>query len=114
MKVDTLAHVKNQFSTVIENLGKEPLFIIRNGKVAAVLQSLDDDEVEGYLMRNSPRFWRLIETRRRHANAGLAVPFDPASYEEDTTCRVVREKPAVYKTSTRRRARRRTPIPSNR
>jgi hypothetical protein len=40
MKVDTLAHVENQLSAVIEGLDEESLFITRNGRVAAVLQAV--------------------------------------------------------------------------
>ena len=105
MKVDTLAHVKNQFSTVLDHLGNEPLFITRNGKVAAVMQSLNDAGVEDYLMRNSPRFWRLIETRRAQAKSGKTVPFNPAVYAVDSDLcrtRALREKPADYKAKSRR------------
>ena len=98
MKVDTLAHVKNQLSAVIEGLGEEPLFITRNGRVAAVLQAVKDDDAEDYLLRNSPRFWRLIESRRAQAVAGQVVPFDPAAYGENTAeASHVREAPTSYR-----------------
>lgn len=106
MKVDTLAHVKNQISTVIEHLGSEPLFITRNGKVAAVLQAVNDDEIEDYLLRNSPRFWRLIESRKAQARQGATLPFDVARYADDepgTAKRMaVREKTPAYRTRKRR------------
>ncbi len=98
MKVDTLAHVKNQLSAVIESLGEEPLFITRNGRVAAVLQAVTDEDAEDYLLRNSPRFWRLIESRRAQAVAGRAVSFDPAAYGGETAvASVVREAPTSYR-----------------
>ena len=100
MKIDTLAHVKNQLSAVIEQLGKEPLFITRNGKITAVLQSLADDEVEDYLFRNSRKFWRLMETRRTQAEQGRTLPFDPARYEQEDASAApatgVREKRGKY------------------
>lgn len=80
MKIDTLAHVRNQLSTVIDQLAGEPLFITRNGRIAAVLQAVADDEVEDYLLRNSPKFWQLIEARRNRARHGATLPFDPAQY----------------------------------
>ena len=106
MKMDTLAHVKNQFSAIIENLGDEPVFITRNGKVAAVLTALTDDDVEDYLLRNSPRFWRLIEARRAQAKAGKTLPFDAAAYAVPSDLRAamtVREKGATYRAARRRR-----------
>lgn len=105
MKVDTLAHVKNQLSAVIESLGEEPLFITRNGRVAAVLQAVTDEDAEAYLLRNSPKFWRLIESRRAQAVAGRAVAFDPASYDnQGPAAPVVREARAAYGSNRRRNA----------
>lgn len=104
MKVDTLAHVKNRLSAVIEGLGEEPLFITRNGRVAAVLQAVTDEDAEDYLLRNSPRFWRLIESRRAQAAAGRVLPFDPAAYSETAAMpRTVREAPAPYGAAPRMR-----------
>jgi PHD/YefM family antitoxin component YafN of YafNO toxin-antitoxin module len=106
MKIETLAHVKNQISAVIDHLGSEPLFITRNGKVAAVLQAVSDDEVEDYLFRNSPRFWRLLESRRAQADNGATLPFDASRYEEDKEtakkATSVREKSASYSTRKRK------------
>jgi hypothetical protein len=31
-----------------------------NGRMTAVLQAVTDEEADDYLLRNSPRFWRLI------------------------------------------------------
>jgi len=108
MKIDTLAHVKNQISTVIDQLGSEPLFITRNGKVAAVLQAVNDDEIEDYLLRNSPRFWRLIESRRTQAKKGSTLPFDASRYGTDEPRAakemVVRERGTGYKTRKKKRA----------
>jgi len=101
MKIDTLAHVKNQISSVIENLGSEPLFITRNGKVAAVLQAVSDDKIEDYLLRNSLRFWRLIESRRAQAGKGRTLAFESANYQAEDAHNgggmAVREKTAKYK-----------------
>jgi hypothetical protein len=86
---------------VIDQLGSEPLFITRNGKVAAVLQAVSDGEVEDYLFRNSPRFWRLIESRRAQASKGATLPFDAARYEHDESAAkgmLVRDKAAPYRT----------------
>ena len=100
MKVDTLANVKNHFSAVVEHLGREPLFITRNGKVAAVLQGVTDDEVEDYLLRNSPKLWRLIDERRGRARRGRTIPFDASRYQggfKSGSSLAIREKPASYR-----------------
>jgi PHD/YefM family antitoxin component YafN of YafNO toxin-antitoxin module len=108
MKIDTLAHVKNQLSSVVEQLGAEPLFITRNGRITAVLQSLSDDEVEDYLFRNSRKFWRLLETRREQARQGETLAFDPARYEHDGVGKeraAARERGAQYNTPRKARKR---------
>jgi len=99
MKVDTLAHVKNRLSAVIESLGEEPLFITRNGRVAAVLQAVTDEDAEDYLLRNSPKFWRLIESRWAQAVAGQVRAFDPAAYgSEKAPATSVRERKSPDRT----------------
>lgn len=102
MKIDTLAHVKNQLSAVVAQLGREPLFITRNGKITAVLQSLSDEEVEDYLFRNSRKFQRLIESRREQAQQGRTLSFDPVRYDQEDADALpkaaVLEKRAGYRT----------------
>lgn len=101
MKVDTLAHVKNQLSRVVDTLGGEPLFITRNGKVVAVMQAISSDEIEDYMLRNSKRFWSLIESRRRQAEKGEVIPFDPERYGVEyapaAETAIAREKRGRYK-----------------
>jgi PHD/YefM family antitoxin component YafN of YafNO toxin-antitoxin module len=109
MRVDTLAHVKNRLSAVIEGLGEEPLFITRKGRVAAVLQAVTDEDAEDYLLRNSPRFWRLIESRRAQAAAGQVAPFAADQYTEEVGAgAAMREAPAPYRSSGRGKAAGRT------
>jgi antitoxin (DNA-binding transcriptional repressor) of toxin-antitoxin stability system len=108
MKIDTLAHVKNQISAVIDRLGAEPLFITRNGKVAAVLQAVNDADVEDYLFRNSPRFWRLMQSRKSQAVKGATLPFDASRYGADDSRAAkdmaVREGRADYVARKKRKA----------
>ncbi|MEJ2745337.1 MAG: hypothetical protein P8123_06585 [bacterium] len=101
MKVDTLAHVKNQLSRVVDTLGCEPLFITRNGRVVAVMQAISSDEIEDYMLRNSKRFWSLIESRRRQAERGEVIPFEPERYGGELPAvaerTIAREKRGRYK-----------------
>ncbi len=101
MKVDTLGNVRNRFSEVVDHLGREPLFITRNGKVTAVLQAIRDEDVEDYLFRNSPRLQRLLDQRRAEAQKGGVIPFEPASYVAEG-----RARPMVLRDGGGRRRRR--------
>lgn len=106
MKVDTLAHVKNSLSSVITSLGGEPLFITRNGKVAAVLQAITDEDAEDYLLRNSPKFWKLIAARRAAARRGETRPFHPEAYGSAAAAPMaVRDSGKRYGTTKARRRR---------
>ncbi len=65
MKVVPLAEVKNNFTQYLEETKKEPVFITRNGRIAAVLEHLTDDGVEDYLLERSPRFRAMLDQARR-------------------------------------------------
>jgi hypothetical protein len=61
MKVVPMAQVRNRFVTLSEESKAEPVFIIRNGKIAAVLEGMSDDQVEDFLLERSPRFRRMLD-----------------------------------------------------
>lgn len=65
MKVVPLAEVKNNFTRYLEETKKEPVFITRNGRIAAVLEHLTDEDVEDYLLERSPKFRDLLDQARR-------------------------------------------------
>ncbi len=67
MKVAPMAEVRNRFSAFLDQSRVGPIFITRNGRIAAVLEAMTDDEVEDFLLERSPRFRRMLEgaARRR-------------------------------------------------
>lgn len=65
MKLVPLAEVKNNFTRYLEQTKKEPVFITRNGRIAAVLEHLTDEDVEDYLLDRSPKFRAMLEEARR-------------------------------------------------
>ena len=65
MRLVPLADVKNNFSRYLEETKEEPVFITRNGRIAAVLEHLTDDAVEDYLLERSPKFRALLDRARR-------------------------------------------------
>jgi prevent-host-death family protein len=58
MKIESLREVKNNFSSVIEQLNETgPVVITKNGKSRAVLLPVDEStDLEGLLLSASPRF----------------------------------------------------------
>jgi len=65
MKVVPMAQVRNRFASLLEESKAEPVFITRNGKIAAVLEGMSDDQVEDFLLERSPRFRRLLDRAAR-------------------------------------------------
>ena len=65
MKVIPLADVKNNFSSFIAKSKEEPIFITRNGKITAVLEYITDDEVEDFLLENSRKFRKMLDTVKK-------------------------------------------------
>jgi hypothetical protein len=65
MTIVPLADVKKDFTRYLEQTKKEPIFITRNGRIAAVLEHLTDSEVEDYLLKRSPRFRAMLDKTKR-------------------------------------------------
>ncbi len=64
MKVESLREVKNNLSSVIEELrGTGPVVITKNGKSRAILLPVDDStDLESLILSASPRFWDLFDS----------------------------------------------------
>ena len=63
MKIESLREVKNNFSSVIENLKQTgPVVITKNGKGRAILLPVDEStDIESLVLSANPRFWRLFD-----------------------------------------------------
>ena len=72
MKIAPMAQVRNRFSTFLEESRAEPIFITRNGRIAAVLEAITDDEIEDFLLERSARFRQMLnEAARRRGGVTL-------------------------------------------
>ena len=65
MKVAPMVQVRNHFSSFLEESKVEPIFITRNGRIAAVLEAMTDDQVEDFLLERSARFRRMLDAAAR-------------------------------------------------
>ena len=63
MKTESLREVKNNLSSVIEELPRTGSVVItKNGKARAVLLPVDDDtDLESLLLSQNKRLWELID-----------------------------------------------------
>jgi prevent-host-death family protein len=78
MKIAALADVKAHLSAYVDECETEgPVIITRNGKAAAVLLALKDNEdLERPMLAHSRRFQFLLNKSRRSIKAGKGVSHD--------------------------------------
>jgi len=66
MKVVPLNEVKNRLSAYLELSKHEDIVVTKNGRAAAVLHGVTDEDLEDYLFESDPRFIARIELLRRN------------------------------------------------
>ena len=74
MKIASVADIKARFSAYLKASEKGPIIVTRNGKPAAVLLSMkDEEELEGLMLAYSPKFQRILRAAQQQINAGACV-----------------------------------------
>ena len=77
MIIVSLAEVKAKFSAYVEECKTSPVVVTKNGKPAAVLVAVDnDDELESILLACSPHFQKLLERSERQIDRSGGIPHD--------------------------------------
>ncbi len=74
MKIVPLNEVKNRFSTYLELSKREDIVVTKNGRAAAILHAVTDEDIEDYLFESDPRFIARIEAMRREFQRGGGTP----------------------------------------
>ena len=62
MKVVSMAAIASNFAKYLKASEKEPVFVTRNGKITAVMEHIEDKDIEDYLLERSPRFRAMLDT----------------------------------------------------
>ncbi len=65
MKTMTVFEARNHFSRTLEAAKEDVVIVTRNGRPVAVIQAIDDDDIEDLLLERSDRFWAMIARARR-------------------------------------------------
>ncbi len=74
MKIASVADVKARFSAFLKASKRGPVVVTRNGKPAAVLLSVDDeDEIERLALAYSPKFQRMLNLARQQIREGRGI-----------------------------------------
>ena len=92
MKIASVADVKAHFSAYLKESETGPVIITRNGKPAAILLNVvDEEELEGLLLAYSPKFRTILQAAREEIKQTGGIPHDEfwrqvdAEYEDTVT-----------------------------
>ena len=74
MKIASVADVKARFSAFLKASKRGPAVVTKNGKPAAVLLSVDDeDEIERLALAYSPKFQKMLSLARQQIREGRGI-----------------------------------------
>ena len=65
MKVAPMGETRNNFAKYLERSEEEPVFVTRNGKITAVIEYIEDRDIEDYLLERSLRFRKMLNKVKR-------------------------------------------------
>jgi prevent-host-death family protein len=69
MKIAPMGEVRNNFAKYLEAAEEEPVFVTKNGKITAVIEHIEDRNIEDYLLERSPRFRKMLDKVRRERDS---------------------------------------------
>ena len=65
MKVAPMGEVRNNFAKYLALCEDEPVFVTKNGKITAVIEFIEDKDVEDFLLERSPHFKEMLDKVKR-------------------------------------------------
>jgi prevent-host-death family protein len=72
MKSISAAEARQNLEAVLDSAQTERVVVVRGGKPSAVIVGIEDYDAEDLALAKSPRFWRLIESRRSGKEISLS------------------------------------------
>lgn len=73
MRVAPMGEVRNHFAKYLEAAEAEPVFVTKNGRITAVIEHIEDSDIEDYLLERNPRFREMLDkVKRERASTSLA------------------------------------------
>ena len=74
MKIAPVADVKARLSHYVEACAEGPIIVTKNGRPAAVLVSVtDEDELERFVLAHTPRFMALLDSAEQRIKKGKGI-----------------------------------------
>jgi hypothetical protein len=72
MKIAPMADVRNNFAKYLGASEREPIFITKNGRIKAVLEFMEDADIEDFLLERSARFRSMLRSVK-HEKGGMSL-----------------------------------------
>ena len=72
MKVAPSGDVRNNFGKYLMVCEDEPVFVTKNGKITAVIEYIEDSDIEDFLLERNVRFRRMLN-RVKHEKGGTSL-----------------------------------------
>ena len=72
MKVAPMGDVRNNFGKYLTACEDEPVFVTKNGKISAVIEHVEDKDVEDFLLERSQRFRNMLN-KAKHERGGMSL-----------------------------------------
>ena len=69
MKIAPMGEVRNHFAKYLQDSEDEPVFVTRNGKITAVIEHIEDSDIEDYLLERSARFRKMLNKVKRERSS---------------------------------------------
>jgi prevent-host-death family protein len=69
MKVAPMGEVRNNFGKYLQACKDEPVFVTRNGKITAVIEHIEDRDIEDYLLERNSRFRKMLAKVKRERDS---------------------------------------------
>ena len=69
MKIAPMGEVRNNFAKYLEAAEEEPVFVTKNGKITAVIEHIEDRNIEDYLLERSSRFRKMLNKVSRERDS---------------------------------------------
>jgi prevent-host-death family protein len=74
MKIAPVADVKARFSSYLEQCADGPVIVTKNGRPAAVLMAVtDDEELERLVLAHTPRFMAVLDSAFERVQKGRGM-----------------------------------------
>ena len=64
MKVVPMGEVRNNFAKYLKVSEEGPVFVTKNGRITAVIEHIEDRDIEDYLLQRNPRFRKMLNKVR--------------------------------------------------